>query len=79
MNPQHKKIRTMLSVMSPNRAAAYIKSFNLPADEENCLVECEVRGLSYVQAADRLNMSPECIKRSRRKAFAHIADELNNA
>lgn len=63
--------------MSPRRAMEYINAFGLP-EEARFLVECDVRGKSYVQAALENNISPEAIKRRRQRAYAKIADELND-
>lgn len=63
--------------MSPKRAISYIQSFELPTEEELFLVECDVRGKSYVQAADDNHTTPEVIKRRRQRAYAKIADEIN--
>ena len=62
--------------MSPRRAIEYIQSFGLPAEEELFLLECDVRGKSYTQAADDNHTTPEVIKRRRQRAYAKIADEL---
>jgi len=64
--------------MSPQRALAYISAFDLPPDEANSLIECDVRGKSYTEACTVLGMSPETIKRCRRRAFAKIADAINH-
>lgn len=64
--------------MSPRRAVDYIQSFQLRPDEETVLVECDVRGLSYVQAADKLHLSPDAIKGHKRRAYSKIADEINH-
>ena len=64
--------------MAPRRAAAYIKSFGLPEEEETLLIACDVRRLSYVQAAVEYHLTPEVIKRRKNSAYAHIADALNN-
>ena len=63
--------------MSPNRASEYIRSFALRPEEELYLLECDVRGKSYVEAADDNHTTPEVIKRRRQRAYAKIADELN--
>lgn len=76
MNSQHRAIRSLLSSMAPRRAVGYIQSFQLRPDEEAVLVECDVRGLSYIQAADKLHLSPEAIKDRKRRAYSKIADEL---
>lgn len=41
-------------------------------------MECDVRGLSYVQAADKHATTPEVIKRRRQRAYSKIADEINH-
>ena len=40
--------------MAPKRAVAYILSFELPADEAACIIECDVRRLSFAQVCDAL-------------------------
>ena len=79
MDPQHRHIRAQLSSMAPRRAVAYIRSFELPPDEMACLVECDVYGKSYAQVSEQMHVSPEYVKKRRRRAFAKIADEINNA
>lgn len=64
--------------MSPRRAVDCIQSFQLRPDEEAALIECDVRGLSYVQAADKMNLSTDTIKRRRQSAYSKIADEINH-
>lgn len=76
MNSQHRAIRALLSSMSPRRAIGYIQSFQLPPEEELFLLECDVRGLSYAQVADKHHTTPEVIKRRRHRAYAKIADEI---
>lgn len=78
MNSQHRAIRALLSSMSPRRASDYVKSFQLRPDEEAVLLECDVNGLSYIQASDKLHFSPEVIKARKRKAYSKIADEINH-
>lgn len=78
MNSQHRTIRALLSSMSPRRAVDYVQSFQLRPDEEAVLIECDVRGLSYIQAADKLNLSTDTIKRRRQSAYSKIADEINH-
>lgn len=76
MDPQHRHIRAQLSSMAPRRAVAYIRSFELPPDEMACLVECDVRGRSCVQVAFEMNLSPDTVKKYRRKAYRKIASEV---
>lgn len=78
MNAQHKAIRALLTTMAPKRAIEYIKSFELPEEEELFLIECDVRKKSYFRAADDNYTTPEVIKNRKRSAYAHIADQLNN-
>lgn len=40
--------------MAPKRAVAYILSFELPADEAACIIECDVRRKSYAQVCEAL-------------------------
>lgn len=76
MDKQHRAIRAQLSAMAPRRAVAYIRSFELPPDEMACLVECDVRGRSCVQVAFEMNLSPDTVKKYRRKAYRKIASEV---
>lgn len=78
MNAQHRAIRALLKSMSPKRAEAYIKAFGLRDDEEAVLIEGDVRGLSYVQIADKLHLTPEVVKRRRRLAYSKIADAIQH-
>lgn len=78
MNSQHRAIRSLLSSMSPNRASEYIRSFALRPEEELYLLECDVRGKSYVEAAEDNHTTTEVIKRRRQRAYAKISDELNH-
>ena len=74
MNEQHRAIRALLTTMSPKRAVGYIKSFELPGDEEAVLIECDVRRKSCVQVADMLHMSVDGVAKIRRRAYRKIVD-----
>lgn len=63
--------------MAPNRAVEFVRSFDLP-EEAQSLILCDVRQRSYVQASDILHLSPESIKRKRRKALDKIVDALTH-
>lgn len=78
MNSQHRAIRANLTSMAPRRAIEYIKAFELRPEEENAIIECDVRGKSYPQVQETLHMTPEVLKRTKQRAYAKIADELNN-
>lgn len=67
-----------MTSMAPKRAIDLIKSFELPECEQTCLIECDVRRKSYPQVQDEFGMTPEVIKRNRHRAYAKIADQLNN-
>jgi DNA-directed RNA polymerase specialized sigma24 family protein len=60
--------------MAPKRAVAYILSFELPADEAACLIECDVRRKSCVQVADMMHVSVDGLAKIRRRAYTKIAD-----
>lgn len=79
MNDQHRAIRALLQTMAPQRAMDYIQSFQLQEDEEIFIIECDIRGLSYIQAANKHHTTPEVIKRRRRRAYSKIADAINHA
>lgn len=64
--------------MAPKRAIAYIRSFELPEEEETFLIECDVRRKSYIQAASDHATTPETIKRRRQRAYSKIIDQLDN-
>lgn len=80
MNSQHRAIRALLRSMAPNRAIEYIKSFNLPEEEECCLIECDVKRRYYSDLVTdkKKPFSPEVIKKRKKSAYAHISDQLNN-
>ena len=79
MNDQHRAIRALLQTMAPQRAVDYIQSFQLQEDEEIFIIECDIRGLSYIQAANKHHTTPEVIKRRRRRAYSKIAEAINHA
>ena len=78
MKEQHRVIRALLTTMSPRRAMEYIQLFQLPEEEAAVLIECDVHRRSYAQVGDLLHISPECIKKRRRRAYAKITDELEH-
>lgn len=78
MNSEHRAIRSQLSAMAPKRAVAYIQSFDLPADEEYCLIAVDVRRMSSLQAANALHASIEYVKRCRARAYSKMADSIQN-
>lgn len=79
MDSRSQAVRALLSAMGPRRAEEYIRSFQLPEEEERFLLECDVRGKSYVQAARDNSTTPEVIKRRRCRAYSKIADEIEHS
>lgn len=79
MERQHRAIRALLTSMSPRRAEAYIKAFQLREEEENVLFLGDVKGLSHIQIAGELHISPETVKRRKRSAYQKIADDIQHS
>lgn len=76
MNEQRRAIRALLTTMAPPRAVAYIRAFELPQDEETAIIECDVRRKSCVQVGEMLHVSPDTVKRYRRRAYSKIAADI---
>lgn len=64
--------------MAPQRAVSFITGLELPGDEAYCIIECDVRGKSRQQVADRLFASQEYVKKCRRRGYRKIADAVNS-
>lgn len=77
MNSHHRAIRAVLQSMAPRRAIDYIQSFELPELEERILIECDVRKRSYASLYCD-GYSEKVIKDAKRRAYAKIADAINN-
>lgn len=65
--------------MCHDRAVDYIRAFHLRPDEEAAIIECDVNGLSTIQAAKKLHLSQEALKERRRRAYSKIADGIEYA
>lgn len=78
MNSRHRAVRALLQSMAPKRAVDFIRSFELPEEEETFLIECDVRRKSYTQAAQDHATTPETIKRRRQRAYSKIVDQLDH-
>lgn len=76
MDVQHREIRALLSSMAPRRATEAVRAAGLPPDEETCIVEVDVLGRSCLQTAARLNLSVDGLYKLRRRAYAHLADDI---
>lgn len=75
MDTRSKDLRRTLRGMAPSRSIPLIQSFQLPADEELVLIECDARRKSLQQIAMEQNMSIETVKRRRRAAMQKIGCE----
>lgn len=76
MDVQHREIRALLSGMAPRRATEAVRAAGLPPDEETCVIEVDVLGRSCLQTAARLNLSVDGLYKLRRRAYAHLADDI---
>lgn len=47
-------------------------SFDLPAQEQYCIIECDVRKRSCVEVGRTLYVSPETVWRRRRSGYAKM-------
>lgn len=65
--------------MSPRRAEAYIKAFQLREEEEKAILLGDVKGLSHIQIAVELHISPETVKRRKRSAYQKISDDIQHS
>ena len=62
--------------MSPKRAEQAVRLVGLPADEETAVLAVDVHGQSCIQTADRLHVSVDGLAKIRRRAYAKIADDM---
>ena len=76
MNTRHREIRTLLSSMSPQRAEQAVRLVGLPPDEETAVLAVDVHGQSCIQTANRLHVSVDGLAKSRRRAYAKRADDM---
>lgn len=69
MDERSRLVRARLRGMAPAVSIPYIRSFQLPEDEERVLIECDAHGKSVEQVAQAMRLSPETVKRRRQRAF----------
>ena len=74
MDDRTRAVRGMLRGMAPSASIPYIKSFQLPEEEELALIECDARGRSVQQVDMALHVSSETVKRRRRSALRKISN-----
>ena len=73
MDDRTRAVREMLRSMCPAASIPYIRSFQLPEEEELVLIEIDARGKSVQQVAQDRSLSPETVKRRRRRALRKLA------
>lgn len=73
MDERSRLVRARLRGMAPAVSIPYIRSFQLPEDEERVLIECDARGKSVEQVAQEMRLSPESVWRRRQRALRKIA------
>ena len=73
MDSAVKMIRERISKMPPKEAIEYIKSFELPEEEELFIIERDVRRKSIVSISDKNAVSVETVSRRRHDGYAKIA------
>lgn len=73
MNTDRRSVRLRLRSMAPSVSISYIKSFQLPEDEELVLIQHECRGRSLDSIAIAMSVSVETVKRRRQAALAKIS------
>lgn len=76
MNSQHRAIRALVSEMSLERLTDYMNAFGLSEKEKVCIVEKDVKDLSYPQICAKHSFSIETVKEARRRGYAKIADGI---
>lgn len=78
MDELSKDLRARLREMAPVRSIPYIRSFQLPPEEELVLIEGrECRGKSVQQIALEQNLSVETVKRRRQSALSKICRAID--
>lgn len=72
MNEHHRALRQKLQKMPPKQAAAYVQEFDLPPQEQFCIIECDVKRRSCVEVGQHLYVSPETVWRRRKDGYAKM-------
>ena len=78
MNTAHKAIRTVLTDWPPDLAKKFVRSMHLPAEEELCIIACDVEKKSYTQISLSEHISPETVKKRRQRGYDKIEYTLFN-
>lgn len=76
MNSKHRAIRALVSEMSLERLTDYMNAFGLSEKEKICIIEKDVRDLSYPQICGKHGFTPEVVKEARRRGYAKISDGI---
>ena len=69
-------VRHVLSHADPITAVKIVKTFDLPSEEEECIIMHDIKGKSVQQLAFDLCTSTETIKRRRRSGYLKMVDAL---
>lgn len=79
MDSASKAIRGKIMKMPPKEAIQFVKSFELPEDEELFIIEHDIRKKSIVFLSTQNAVSIETVCRRRRDGYLKMAaGELNN-
>lgn len=78
MEVQEKALREALRKLTPAKAIAAVKSFQLTADEERYIIDVDVLRKSIAQTAMEHYASEEAVKRNRKRGFCRMILELNS-
>ena len=76
MNEQRKSVRRKLQSMAPSVAIPYIKTFDLPEEDEVVVIRHNCRKESLQQIAISMNMSIETAKERHTAALSKIAGAM---
>lgn len=76
MNPYHRAVRAALAGMERGRALQWLTAHPLDQEERDCIAEIDVYGHGAVQAADRLFLSAETVKRQAVTTAADAAPKI---
>ena len=73
VNAERKEVRRKLQHMAPSVAIPYIKSFELPEEEEVVVIRHNCRRESLQQIAFQLNLSVDAVKERHARALEKIS------
>lgn len=77
MDARSKAVRATIRSMAPSQAVPFVRSFHLPANEEQALICVDCYDYSVIKTAGIIHLSPDRTKVIRRRALAKIAKALD--